>query len=300
MLQVRDGRERLLADTARVTLALFALAQRYAAFVHAEALDDRSRPSEWTIQPHSHSELVHIFVIGSGGGAMQADGKELCFSAPCMIFVPAIAVHGFDWLRDTEGSVLTMATRYVGEQARHDRDLLGLFESPSAVKLSERESGRIAMLTDDIMREFSWSAPGHRSAVDAAIQSFLVLGLLHLDPESRVRPTPGMHAATVARLRERIEQRLRFREPVSGYASALGLSQTALRVACAKVAGQSPGQMLDARALLEARRSLIYSNLPVAATGFSLGFSDPAYFSRFFQRKMGMSPHELVVSHLMV
>ncbi len=41
-------------------------------FVHVESLDDRSRPSEWTIRPHVHRDLHHIILIARGGGAMQA------------------------------------------------------------------------------------------------------------------------------------------------------------------------------------------------------------------------------------
>jgi AraC family transcriptional activator of pobA len=139
-------------------------------------------------------------------------------------------------------------------------------------------------------RELSWSAVGRRAAVDAGALSLMVLALRNIGLESHTAPRPGNHVAIVARLRERIEQRFRLREPVSVHAAALGVSQTALRVACAKVASSSPSRMLDQRAILEARRALLYSNLSVAKIGFSIGFSDAAYFSRFFQRHLGMSP----------
>ena len=42
--------------------------------------------------------------------------------------------------------------------------------------------------------------------------------------------------------------------------------------------------------MLEAKRGLIYTTLPVSKIGFDLGFNDPAYFSRFFTRRAGMSP----------
>jgi AraC family transcriptional activator of pobA len=48
--------------------------------------------------------------------------------------------------------------------------------------------------------------------------------------------------------------------------------------------------MLDQRALLEARRLLRYGSLSVAEVGYALGFTDPAYFSRFFARHVGVSP----------
>jgi AraC family transcriptional activator of pobA len=94
----------------------------------------------------------------------------------------------------------------------------------------------------------------------------------------------------VARLRARIEKRYRARERVPTHAKALGVSTTALRTACARVAGIPPAAMLDQRALLEARRALLYSNRSVAEIGYYLGFRDPAYFSRWFHGQVGRSP----------
>ncbi|HEX7873200.1 MAG TPA: helix-turn-helix domain-containing protein [Sphingobium sp.] len=261
-------------------------------FVHVEALDDRSRPSEWTIKPHSHAELTHLFALISGGGAMRADGNAVQFSAPCFLLVPAATVHGFEWLEETDGYVVTMANSYVLELARHDAELDLLFQQPGAIALGPEEGPRVDRLIHDLMRELSWSAPGHRAAVNAAMLSLLVTGLRHLSVSAQSSPRAGTHASIVARLRERIERRFRLREPVSVHAIALGVSQTALRVACARIAGRSPGAMIDQRALLEARRSLLYSNLSVAEIAFSIGFADPAYFSRFFQRNMGVSPRQ--------
>ncbi len=42
--------------------------------------------------------------------------------------------------------------------------------------------------------------------------------------------------------------------------------------------------------MLEAKRSLIYTTLPVSKIAFDLGFNDPAYFSRFFAARAGLSP----------
>jgi len=259
-------------------------------FVHVETLEDRSRPSEWTIQPHSHGELMHVFVILDGGGVMTADGVRIRLSAPSLLIMPPTIVHGFEFLEDTEGFVVTMASSYVAELSRHDTRLAEFLDRPRAVELEQEDGPRVEGLVADLRRELSWSAPGHRATVTATMLLLLITGLRRLGVSTRASPRTGTHASIVARLRERIEQRFRLREPVSAHARALGVSQTALRVACARIAGRSPGQMLDQRALLEAQRSLLYTGLSVAEIGFSLGFRDPAYFSRFFQRNTGMSP----------
>jgi AraC family transcriptional activator of pobA len=260
------------------------------AFVHIEAIEDRSRPNEWTIRPHAHADLCHIFVIDSGGGTMRADATKSYFAEPCLLFVPATTVHGFEWSDGTSGSVVTMATRYVADLVRFDTSLGALFNEARRISLQAAEQRRIRASVADLLLEQGWSAPGHRAAVDAAVLSILVLALrsaaLHARPVSK----PGQHVSTVARFRERIERCFRFRETIATHARALGVSETALRVACARVAGSSPAQLIDERALLEAKRSLLYTNLTISEIAFSIGFSDPAYFSRFFMRNIGISP----------
>ena len=48
--------------------------------------------------------------------------------------------------------------------------------------------------------------------------------------------------------------------------------------------------MLQLRLLIEAERQLRYTSMSVAQVAFHLGFDDPAYFSRFFTRRMGLTP----------
>lgn len=257
-------------------------------FVHVEALIDRTRPSEWTIRPHAHPELNHIFHVRSGGGAMRADAEMLRFAAPCLLLVPAGAVHGFEWSLESSGSVVTLASSYLADFLRRDPDLATIFARPSVVGC--RDAPAIGPLIAGLTQELGWAAPGTRAAVDAGLLDLLVRVLRLKGPDAESPIGAGPQADIVARLRERIEERFRLREPVERHAAALGVSARRLRAACAAIARQSPGDMLDQRAMLEAKRSLLYGNLAVAEVGYALGFGDPAYFSRFFTRHAGLSP----------
>jgi AraC family transcriptional activator of pobA len=42
--------------------------------------------------------------------------------------------------------------------------------------------------------------------------------------------------------------------------------------------------------LVEAERQLRYTGMSVAQVAYFLGFEDPAYFTRFFSRRTGVSP----------
>lgn len=260
-------------------------------FIHVEALDDRSRPSEWTIRAHAHADLVQIFVIHAGGGTMQADTRSLHFTAPAVLLVPTGVVHGFSWISDSAGAVVTLAQSYLGELLVRHPEFARIFANPRVIWPNNELFGAMQTHTGALQRELGWSAPGHGAAVEAALLALLVATLRTLSPEGGETQSPrGQQAALVARYRERIGARFRLRESVAAHATALGMSETSLRAACARIAGRSPAAMLDERAMLEARRALLYTNLSIAEVGYALGFADPAYFTRFFTRHAGRSP----------
>lgn len=260
-------------------------------FVHAEHLDDRSRPSEWTIAPHAHAELVQILVVTTGGGTMRVEDRVLHFDAPAVLIVPAGVVHGFAWHSDSAGSVLTLAQSYFHALGRRYPEIGTVFDRPRVLTPGEADLPPIAAAVAVLMRELGWSVPGHAAAVDAALLTLLVWALRRIDPEDGDRiAIPGTAARLVARYRARLDERYRLREGVAEHAAALGTSESRLRAACATIAASSPAAMLDQRAMLEARRLLLYSNLSVAEIGYALGFGDPAYFTRFFTRHSGHSP----------
>lgn len=260
-------------------------------FIHVEQLDDRSRPSEWTIQPHAHADLVQMFLITSGGGAMQAEDVAMHFDAPALLLVPAGIIHGFHWTTESSGSVLTLARTYFNNLAARHPDVEPVFDRPRAVTPDAAAVARLSDFMATLRQEFAWSTKGHYAAVEAALLAMLVVSLRVLPASDSVFALDrGQYAGLVARFRARIEDRFRLRESIATHAHDLGTSETSLRMACARIAGRSPAAMLDQRAILEARRALLYSHLSVAEIGYALGFTDPAYFTRFFTRHSGMSP----------
>lgn len=256
-----------------------------AQFVHIEALDDRSRPGGWRIRPHLHTDLGQLLHIADGGGTLTAGDGQLPFAAPCLLVVPAGVVHGFTFTPESRGAVVTLSARHLAGLTGRDAALAVLFGSARALAL-----GEAAALAARLLREHGWAAPGHRAAIDAALLGLLVLALRRSERAAAPPPRSGRQAALVARLRAHVEQHFRRRESVAAMAAALGTGAGTLTAACARVADTSPLAMVDARAMLEAKRALVYANLSVAQVGYALGFGDPAYFSRFFARHAGCSP----------
>ena len=261
-------------------------------FVHVERLDDRSRPSEWTIRDHSHSDLHQFLMVDVGGGTMRTETGSFSFAAPALMLVPATVIHGFDWHDESSGWVLTAGRRFVDTLTRRHPELGALLEAAQLVPLTEADAAGVNLQMGLLRRELGWAAKGYQAAIEAAMLHLMVVSLRAAAAQDALASehAPSPAAALVARYRERLETRFHLRERIADHAAALGVSESALRSACARIAARSPAAILDDRAVLEARRMLLYSNLSVAEIGYTLGFDDPAYFSRFFARRAGLSP----------
>jgi len=79
---------------------------------------------------------------------------------------------------------------------------------------------------------------------------------------------------------------------VESYAAELGITAPYLNNVCQQLVEKSALQMVHERVLLEAKRSLIYTVQNISEIAYGLGFTDPAYFTRFFRRLTGLSPKQ--------
>jgi AraC family transcriptional activator of pobA len=264
-------------------------------FVHIESIADRSRPHDWKIRPHTHRDLHQLLVILQGGGEMRAESASHDFTAPALLIVPAGVVHAFVFEKDTRGYVVTVAEPALADVARREPAFRSLFEGALPVDLthSAMEAHELEEAVVRLQREFQWVAPAHATATEARLVTLLVCAVRATHQVAgTARGTRGPRAALVARFRQSVEVNLRSGWEVNRYAKALGVTPARLRGACLEVTGHPPTHIVHDRLVLEARRSLLYTNMTIAETAYDLGFSDPAYFSRFFSERVGMSPAE--------
>jgi AraC family transcriptional activator of pobA len=264
-------------------------------FVHIETIADRSRLHDWEIRAHTHRDLHQLLVILGGSGSMRAENTSHACAAPALLLVPAGVVHAFVFEKDTRGYVVTVAETALADLAVREPAFRALFDGAIAVDLhnSALEAHELEEAVVRLQREFQWTAPAHAAATQARLITLLVCAVraTHQLHGTR-RGTRGPRAALVARFRQAVEANLRAGWDLSRYAKSLGVTPTRLRDACLEVTGRPPTHIVHERLILEAKRSLKYTNMTIAETAYDLGFSDPAYFSRFFSERVGVSPAE--------
>jgi AraC family transcriptional regulator, transcriptional activator of pobA len=262
---------------------LYGEARPFPDLLHVERIVDRAEGLDWVIAPHRHLHLHQIFLFLSGEIAMTLDGVDWQAEPPFVVNAPRQVVHRFGFSKGTEGFVLTLA-------ANDFPELFGR-EAASASGLA---TPFVAQASKGLARSFARTHERHAAQGPLRAlrlrQSAIDIACVTLEGGDAVSPPRGGPDARLAGFEALVRRTLAEPLPLADYAKALGLSERHLRRLCQDLFGMSAqGVIADIR-LREACRLLAYTRMQVQQVGFALGFDDPAYFSRVFQGRFGLSP----------
>jgi AraC family transcriptional activator of pobA len=255
--------------------------------VHCETIAARSVLHDWEFAPHRHARLHQVLLVARGGGRATLEGRQHRLRPMSVVNVPSGQVHGFSFTPGTQGWVVTLASETLDEVLTPSEGL-GRALSEAAVL-----GGTPAMrrLMTDIFAEH-----GGRNFARAHILKALSATLLGLVAramtanKTRGGPVPG--ADLIRKFEAMLETHYLEHCPVAHYAEALKVTPTHLSRVTREAFGCPASHMIRDRVVREARRNLVYTNLPVSTIAYALGFNDPAYFSRTFTLATGLSPSE--------
>jgi AraC family transcriptional activator of pobA len=253
--------------------------------MHIETIAARSALHDWELAPHRHVRLHQLLLLRSGSGSAHLEGQALPLAAMSLVSVPPGAVHAFAFERGTQGWVATLADDLVEQllpRSGEERQALaaaGVFAADAA----------LAPLMAQILAEFEGTAPSR-----ALVLQGLCAVLLGLAARAAARAAPPPRdapgSALLRRFEALVDARLLEHPSVADCARALALTPTHLSRVLRAATGQPASRLIEARLMREARRQLAYTSLPVSTIAYTLGYADPAHFSRVFSRVEGLSP----------
>lgn len=246
--------------------------------LHIERIVTRAALYDWTIAPHRHPDLHQFFHFERGAARMTVDGRSYDLPAGSVVNIPRRVVHGFVFATGTEGHVLTLPAAELPEA----------FEGPLAPRL-----GRWGVVRDALLAPLMQAILQRHGAGGAArvplLRALAMQVACHV-AEALEDAAPSLRDPRIATFEALVRQHFRDRWKVGDYASALAISPTHLNRLLRDATGEPASALIEAQQMREACRLLAYTRANVANVGYALGFEDPAYFSRCFRRRVGLSP----------
>jgi AraC family transcriptional activator of pobA len=280
-------------ETAVATVDFYGDAKRWstAALLHSEPLIERSRQHAWHIKPHRHLSVLQVFWLSRGRGTSRFDGEPYRLSAPCVAVIPERCVHEFEWDHDCDGFALSIASALVQELNRQLGAGSEALATPNVLHAGA-DAAYVDALFAALHAEYVAERPLKELSLDGLIKTLTVWIARAAAPKQRATEPASRAKRHYERFTKLLEHRHGNEWTVAAYASEIGITPPHLNAVCKQVGGASALSLIHDRVLLAARRALSYTDKSIADVAVSLGFAEPSYFTRFFKRKMRMTPKQ--------
>jgi AraC family transcriptional regulator, transcriptional activator of pobA len=233
------------------------------------------------MRSHASPRLV---LINRGQGRITVAGLTSGYGPNNLIYIPSGVMYGFEAGPTVFGQILAIPAAMASEWP----------EDSAHLRLKDVVAQKeIAGIFDALERELNSLKSGHARAAHyhlglLAVSFSRQIDARPVDPaDERTRTASARLVAAYTDLIERD-----FRQPmgVADYARALGVTPTHLTRCCRATCGRSALSLLNDRIIFEARTLLRDTTMAVQDIASGLGFSSPAYFTRSFQARAGVTP----------
>ncbi|MBI3883401.1 MAG: helix-turn-helix transcriptional regulator, partial [Sphingobacteriales bacterium] len=121
----------------------------------------------------------------------------------------------------------------------------------------------------------------------AMVQLFILCSRYNTKKETET----NKYSSTLLRsFKKLIDENYKEKKLTKEYAELLYITPNHLNALCKDVTGQSAGEIIRDRVLLEAKRLLVNSNSNISEIANELNFVDNSYFTKFFKKYEGITP----------
>ncbi|MDD1780772.1 AraC family transcriptional regulator [Enterovibrio sp. ZSDZ35] len=263
-------------------------------YMHIARLEQSLPKHNWEIHPHRHDNLHQLMILESGSMHAHIRDKSAEHHGRCVLSIPAKEVHGFAHQPGVTGFIVSVSHPFMMSlfNDAERQGLAQLFREPMVVHLDdETDEGEITRMGERLLEEFHTPKIGQASIIGAYLKIVFVMLARHRQ-RGDIQESSDGKTALFERFVRLVDTHATEHWQVSQYAEALGLSQGQLNRICQRAAGQQALAIVHEHLLDEAKRLLVFTQLSAKEIGYQLGFKDPGYFSRFFQRHTGQAPKQ--------
>lgn len=261
--------------------------------VHHEPIQARSLLYDYEITEHLHTDLFQLFLITSGGGLLLSSKVKIPLESPCVLIIPSNRLHGFVFQTEVKGDVFTIHESFIERIIKNAPTLFASFDRLQYFPLDAGADSFFELLDlkNKIIREVQQSDKAAKLSVVLLFQLFL-LNLYRLrtaDEEETVKSDDRI-LNHFTRFKKLIKQHGHEGKTIKFYAQEMRLTPVHLNRICKTVAQKTALQLIHEQLIIESRKYLSGTTNSIAEIAYFLGFKDPAHFSKFFKKKVGVSP----------
>ncbi|MBV0934249.1 4-hydroxyphenylacetate catabolism regulatory protein HpaA [Marinobacterium weihaiense] len=273
--------------------------------IHYDVLENLAAFYGRDMPVHRHAQYLQIHYIDRGTISFHIDDKVYRTTGPSLIMTPPSVPHSFLTEPEACGHVLTVHQSVAwqllkdGLQQEMDTELnRGICIVRDELDDEQRlQWPLITQTLRNLKLEWYRERPAKRLTLHTLVR-LLLIQISRLSPKQAESTTVNSDDLRVfRRFSDLIEEHYREHLHLPDYTAALGISESRLHQICQRVSNRSPKKLIHDRIVQETKRLLVFTDLSSSDICYQLGFSDPAYFSRFFKRHTGVTAQRFRTDH---
>jgi AraC-like DNA-binding protein len=243
--------------------------------------------------PHSLS-YFDITLITGGHGNFSIDQYKYPIHSKIVLFSSPGQVRHWDIKQLPTGYVLIFEEEFLSSFLNDSQFINGLkyfntYLSPPKLNLSATDNRYLIKLMQDTEQEISAFSNTDKHILKALLFQILVWLNRRFSDEhpSSGKNNYNRHIQGFINL---VNKEFSNQHSVLYYANALNITAGHLNYLCNSHLGIGAKKYIQNKIILEAKRLLLYSDLPISEIAYRLDFEDPSYFIRKFKQLTNITP----------
>lgn len=160
------------------------------------------------------------------------------------------------------------------------------------LQLDQEEIESLGILIEVLKKEFTIVDNNQEEMLRILLKRFIIRATRMARRQLLQESSKEEDVDLVRQFNTLVEEYFKSKKTVGEYAALMHKSPKTIANIFTKVSKHSPLQVIHERIAIEAKRLLIYTELPIKSIGYALGYEDYAQFSKFFKKTTGLNPQE--------
>lgn len=251
--------------------------------------------------PHRHDYYTIIF-IEKGEGVHFVDFTEYEIGDNSIFFILPGQMHQLMFASEPKGWVLIFTEEFllanaISEKLVNDIYLFNDYGQSPPLPVSDEQMPVYQNIISQ-MELFSSSLESYTlEALGSLLKVFLIQSNNHCTLLKQENPQLIETSNHLLRsFKKLLNENYASLHMVSDYADLLAVTPDYLNKTIKSITGKSAKEHIQSKLIIEAKRSLLFSNLSGKELSYELGFEETAHFNNFFKKTTGLTPGEFRLS----
>lgn len=246
----------------------------------------------------AHQHSFYQLIWFQEAGQHYVDYEILSHPANSLFFLNRGQIHYFCPEAQNEGTLFHFDDFFL-RQSDPEKDrwiqykLFNEIGKPYVV-LSDKDAADFSYLTHSLQDELEHRPYNYQRQLYYQFQT-LLLKIERLKQSQQGTSEKLDHNFILAmRFKQLVEDHLDAFLSVQTYSEKLGISSKKLTAISAQYLHHTPSKLIHRRKILEAKRLLSNLKLSIKEVGYTLGFDQPTYFTKYFKKHTGITPKAFI------